>query len=73
MCRQGNLLLLTDTVEKGFSGVAPIVRAREGVLELLPECNSDSPSAPTRNSILCAHHIISRKSDFFDSTDPFQT
>ena len=58
---------MTDTVEKGFSGVAIIVRARKGFLELLPERNGDSPSAPKRNSILSAHHIISNKSDFFDS------
>jgi hypothetical protein len=56
-----------DTVEKGFSGVAPIVRARKGFLELLPERKGDSASAPNRNSILSAYHLISHKSDFFDS------
>jgi hypothetical protein len=58
---------LGSIVEKGFSGVAPIVRTMKGFLELLPERNGDSPSAPNRNSILSAHHIISHKIDFFDS------
>jgi hypothetical protein len=56
-----------DTVEKGFSGVAIIVRARKGFLELLPERNGDSPSAPNRNPILSARHIISHKNEFFDT------
>jgi len=60
-------VLLTDTVEKGFSGVAIIVRARKGFLELLPGRNDDSTSVPSRKPILSAHHIISHKSAFFDT------
>jgi len=45
--------------------VTIIVRARKGFLELLSERNGDSPSAPNRNPILSAYHIISHKSEFF--------
>jgi hypothetical protein len=61
---------VTDTVEKGFSGFAPTIRARKGFLDLPSERNGDSTNARKRNWILSDHHIISRKSDFFDSIDP---
>jgi hypothetical protein len=60
---------MTDTVEK-VSGVAPIVGARKGFLELLPERNGASPSASTGTRFypLTTSSVI--KSDVFD--DPKQ-
>jgi hypothetical protein len=56
-----------DAVEKGFAGVALACHASKGFLDPVPERNSDSPRAHTRNWILSVHHTISRMIDFFNS------
>jgi hypothetical protein len=59
--------------KKGVSGVAPVARGMKGFLDPPIGRNGDSPSAPNGNLILSVHHIISGKSEFFDSIDPHQT